>query len=76
PLEQAIKHGPFGRQRRLAQMNAPLQAYQQLLGIMGAPAVRIERMAQWLGQANEDDRQRLQTRQQEQRVVLNAGDWV
>lgn len=67
PLEQAIKHGPFGRQRRLEQMNDPLQAYQQLLGIMGAPIVRIERMAQWLEQASEDDRLRLQASQQEQR---------
>ncbi|WP_139220728.1 hypothetical protein [Ectopseudomonas composti] len=57
-------------------MNDPLQAYQQLLGIMGAPIVRIERMAQWLEQASEDDRQRLQVSQQEQRVVLGAGDWV
>ena len=76
PLEQAIKHGPFGHQQRLEQMNDPLQAYQQLLGIMGAPVIHIERMAQWLEQANEDDRQRLQMDQQEQRVALDAGDWV
>ncbi|QMV63297.1 hypothetical protein VUJ49_25435 [Pseudomonas berkeleyensis] len=76
PLEQAIKHGPFGRQQRLEQMNDPLQAYQQLLGIMGAPVVRIERMAQWREQASEDDRQRLQVSQQEQRVVLSTEDWA
>ncbi|WP_068824507.1 hypothetical protein [Pseudomonas sp. BMS12] len=76
PLEQAIKHGPFGSKQRLTQMNDPLQAYQQLLGIMGAPAIRIERLEQWLTQASTEDRRRLQMSQQEQRIALSSADWV
>src|SRR5690606_21664038 len=43
-VEQAIKHGPFGIEPRLPHMNDPLQAYQQLLGALGEPRVRLERL--------------------------------
>ena len=46
-VEQAIKHGPFGTNQRLPQMNDPLLAYQQLLGALGEPRVQIERLQLW-----------------------------
>lgn len=75
-VEQAIKHGPFGRKQRLPQMNDPLQAYQQLLGALGEPSVRIERLQHWQQSAKASDKARLQKAQTHSDVHLMPQDWA
>jgi hypothetical protein len=75
-VEQAIKHGPFGTKQRLAQMNDPLQAYQQLLGALGEPRFHIERLQRWQEKTSAVDNARLLDAQTNARVYLAPQDWV
>lgn len=75
-VEQAIKHGPFGKKQRLPQMNNPLQAYQQLLGALGEPRFHIQRLQNWQDKANTADKARLLDAQTESRAQLAPQDWV
>ncbi|KHO64808.1 hypothetical protein [Pseudomonas flexibilis] len=75
-VEQAIKHGPFGIEPRLPHMNDPLQAYQQLLGALGEPRVRLERLQHWQQQSSEEDRKQLHAALQEARMHLEPNDWA
>ncbi|QJD58871.1 hypothetical protein HG264_08085 [Pseudomonas sp. gcc21] len=61
-IEALLKNGPFGRQHgragvldsllgddeRFAHLADPQNAYIQLLGILGKPVVRVERLADWM----------------------------
>ncbi|GGD09370.1 hypothetical protein [Halopseudomonas salina] len=75
-IEQAIKHGPFGIERRLPQMNDPLIAYQQLLGAIGAPKITIKRLDSWLEEAPEEDRAKFQSAARQAQGELEPLDWV
>ncbi|RHW19525.1 hypothetical protein [Pseudomonas jilinensis] len=68
--EAILKNGPFGREhgqvgaldrllgddKRFAHLQDPQTAYTQLLGILGRPVIRVERMATWLHQATSAQR--------------------
>ncbi|VXC75373.1 conserved membrane hypothetical protein [Pseudomonas sp. 9AZ] len=75
-VEQAIKHGPFGKKQRLSQMSSPLQAYQQLLGALGEPRFHIQRLQHWQDKANTADKARLLDAQTQSRAQLAPQDWV
>lgn len=75
-VEQAIKHGPFGKKQRLSQMSNPLQAYQQLLGALGEPCFHIQRLQHWQDKANTADKARLLDAQTQSRAQLAPQDWV
>jgi len=75
-IEQAIKHGPFGKEQRLAHMNDPRVAYQQLLGAIGQPRVRIERLDDWLRSAPAEDQAKLQAAEAQGNSDLDPLDWV
>jgi hypothetical protein len=75
-VEQAIKHGPFGKKQRLSQMNNPLQAYQQLLGALGEPRFHIQRLQHWQDKANTADKTHLLDAQTQSRAQLAPQDWV
>lgn len=75
-VEQAIKHGPFGKKQRLPQMNDPLQAYQQLLGALGEPRFHIERLQHWQKSASAADNARLLDAQTKAHIYLAPQDWV
>jgi hypothetical protein len=75
-VEQAIKHGPFGKKQRLPQMSNPLQAYQQLLGALGEPRFHIQRLQHWQDKANTSDKARMLDAQTESRIRLAPQDWV
>lgn len=75
-VEQAIKHGPFGTEQHLPHMNDPLQAYQQLLGALGEPRVRLERLQRWQQQSSQEDLEQLQVAQQQASIQLEPSDWV
>ena len=75
-VEQAIKHGPFGKEQRLAHMNDPRIAYQQLLGAIGQPRVRIERLENWQKSASAEDQAKLQAAEVQGSSDLDPLDWV
>lgn len=75
-IEQAIKHGPFGKEQRLAHMNDPRVAYQQLLGAIGQPQVRIERLENWQKSASAEDQAKLQVAAAQGNSDLAPLDWV
>ncbi len=75
-IEQAIKHGPFGKEQPLAHMNDPWVAYQQLLGAIGQPRVRIERLENWQKSASVEDQVKLQVAEAQDRSDLDPLDWV
>jgi hypothetical protein len=75
-IEQAIKHGPFGKEQRLAHMNDPRAAYQQLLGAIGQPRVRIERLESWRKSASAEDRAKLRAAEAQGSNDLDPLDWV
>jgi hypothetical protein len=75
-IEQAIKHGPFGKEQRLAHMNDPRVAYQQLLGAIGQPRVRIERLENWQKSATAEDQAKLQAAEAQGNSDLDPLDWV
>lgn len=75
-IEQAIKHGPFGKEQRLAHMNDPRIAYQQLLGAIGQPRVRIERLENWQESASAEDQAKLQVAEAQGNSDLDPLDWV
>lgn len=75
-IEQAIKHGPFGKEQRLAHMNDPKVAYQQLLGAIGQPRVRIERLENWQKSAPEEDQAKLRVAEARGDSDLDPLDWV
>ncbi|MGA6098197.1 hypothetical protein ACPESN_09990 [Stutzerimonas marianensis] len=75
-LEQAVKHGPFGREQRLPQMNDPVLAYQQLLGALGAPRLQIERLQDWLNGAKAEDKARLDDTLKKKNIAASPYDWV
>jgi hypothetical protein len=66
-IEALLKNGPFGKQhgeagvidsllgddQRFAHLGNPQNAYTQLLGILGKPLVRVERLADWSRSAPE-----------------------
>lgn len=66
-IEALLKNGPFGKQhgeaglidsllgddQRFAHLANPQNAYTQLLGILGKPVVRVERLADWSRSAPE-----------------------
>lgn len=75
-IEQAIKHGPFGVERRLLHMNDPRIAYQQLLGAIGEPRAKISRFSAWAASAPEEEQRRLQLAARESQCDLHPLDWV
>lgn len=75
-IEQAIKHGPFGVERRLPHMNDPRIAYQQLLGAIGEPRAKISRFSAWAASAPEEEQRRLQLAARESQCDLHPLDWV
>jgi len=75
-IEQAIKHGPFGKEQRLPHMNDPRVAYQQLLGAIGHPKVRIERLGNWQKSASAEDQAKLQAAAVHGNSDLDPLDWV
>jgi hypothetical protein len=75
-IEQAIKHGPFGKERRLPHMNDPRVAYQQLLGAIGQPQVRIERLENWQKRAPTEDQAKLRASETQGNSDLDPLDWV
>ncbi|TWC41586.1 hypothetical protein FBY03_102335 [Pseudomonas sp. SJZ079] len=75
-IEQAVKHGPFGKEQPLAHMNDPRVAYQQLLGAIGQPRVRIERLENWQKSASVEDQAKLQVAEAQDRSDLDPLDWV
>ncbi|MBS7662446.1 hypothetical protein I0D00_10940 [Pseudomonas lalucatii] len=75
-IEQAIKHGPFGKEQRLAHMSDPRVAYQQLLGAIGQPRVRIERLENWQKSASAEDQAKLQAAEAQGNSDLDPLDWV
>jgi len=75
-VEQAIKHGPFGTKPRLPHMEDPLIAYQQLLGSLGQPQVRIQRLADWVMSAPAQDKQWVEDAESEAGIQLSAEDWA
>jgi hypothetical protein len=75
-IEQAIKHGPFGKEQRLAHMNDPRVAYQQLLGAIGHPQVRIERLGNWQKSASAEDQAKLRAAEARGNSDLDPLDWV
>jgi hypothetical protein len=75
-IEQAIKHGPFGKEQRLAHMNDPRVAYQQLLGAIGQPRVRIARLGNWQKSASAEDQAKLQAEAAQGNSDLDPMDWV
>src|SRR3990167_7067049 len=76
PAEQAVKHGPFGRKQRMPQMNDPRLAYQQLLGALGQPQIRIARVRDWLAQAPKAERLEVEKAAEQNSVDLDPLDWV
>ncbi|WP_150302369.1 hypothetical protein [Pseudomonas profundi] len=64
-IEALLKNGPFGKQhgrtgvldsllgddQRFAHLADPQNAYTQLLGILGKPVIRVERLADWMQSA-------------------------
>lgn len=75
-IEQAIKHGPFGKEQRLAHMNDPRTAYQQLLGAIGQPHTRIARLEHWQKSATAEERTKLQAAEAQANSDLDPLDWV
>ncbi|MDH0337024.1 hypothetical protein [Metapseudomonas otitidis] len=75
-IEQAIKHGPFGKEQRLPHMNDPRVAYQQLLGAIGQPQVRIERLGKWYRSASVEDQAKLRAAAAEGKNDLDPLDWA
>ncbi|WVM89088.1 hypothetical protein UMZ34_25150 [Halopseudomonas pachastrellae] len=75
-IEQAIKHGPFGVERRLLHLNDPRIAYQQLLGAIGEPRAKISRFSAWAASAPEEEQRRLQLAARESQCDLHPLDWV
>lgn len=75
-IEQAIKHAPFGKEQRLAHMNDPKVAYQQLLGAIGQPRVRIERLENWQKSASAEDQAKLRVAEAQGSRDLDPLDWV
>jgi hypothetical protein len=75
-IEQAIKHGPFGKEQRLTHMNDPRIAYQQLLGAIGQPRVRIERLENWQLSASAEDQTKLHVAEAQANSDLDPLDWV
>lgn len=75
-IEQAIKHGPFGKEQRLAHMNDPRVAYQQLLGAIGQPRAHIERLENWQKSAPAEDQAKLQVAEARGNSDLDPLDWV
>ena len=75
-IEQAIKHGPFGVERRLPHMDDPRIAYQQLLGAIGEPQAKISRFSAWTASAPEREKRRLQLAARESQCDLHPLDWV
>lgn len=75
-LEQAVKHGPFGHEQRLPQMNDPVQAYQQLLGALGAPQLQIERLQDWQNSARVKDKARFDEALTKKNIAASPYDWV
>lgn len=76
PAEQAVKHGPFGRKQRLPQMSDPRLAYQQLLGALGQPQIRIARVRDWLAKAPKAERLEVEKSAEQNRIDLDPLDWV
>lgn len=76
PAEQAVKHGPFGRKQRLPQMSNPRLAYQQLLGALGQPQIRIARVQDWLAKAPKEERLLVHKAAGQSRIDLDPLDWV
>lgn len=75
-IEQAIKHGPFGKEKRLVHMDDPRVAYQQLLGAIGQPRVRIARLENWQKSAAEEDQAKLRAAEAQGNSDLDPLDWV
>lgn len=75
-IEQAIKHGPFGKEQRLAHMHDPRTAYQQLLGAIGQPHVRIARLENWQKSASAEDQAKLQVAEDQGSSDLDPLDWI
>ena len=76
PAEQAVKHGPFGNKQRHPQMNDPRLAYQQLLGTLGQPQIRIARVSDWFAKAPKEERLEVKKAAARHKVNLDALDWV
>jgi len=76
PVEQVVKQGPFGDSARLAHLNNPLLAYQQLLGILGTPRFTIARLRDWQSKASKKDNGKLLTAASESKTLLSPYDWV
>ena len=75
-IEQAIKHGPFGVEHRLSHMNDPRVAYQQLLGAIGEPQVKIVRLSTWVAGAPEHESRKLELAARASQRDLHPLDWV
>ncbi|MBK5375814.1 hypothetical protein JFT81_14340 [Pseudomonas sp. TH43] len=76
PVEQVVKQGPFGDSDRLEHLNDPLIAYQQLLGILGAPRLKIHRLQQWQKESSKDDREKLILSAKNNNISLTPNDWT
>lgn len=73
-IEALLKNGPFGTQQgevgilnrmlgddqRFAHLNDPDKAYKQLLGVLGKPVIRVERLTDWFSRAPKAQRQMLE----------------